>query len=288
MNEEATLLPTSTLSEYGEPVACYGGEGELTLASARKVPVRFVAGQLRDGETVLLCASTEPPLSLRFRLVRPQMFRGVTSENLQLSADGLIETDYLPQLPEKSGVGIAMRVRELEVSPSSSRRRERLTFSVANVRGVPFPLSFPYKRSEFELSPLPDARASLSRLQVSRGVLPTAALRIQSRGDLAGIRSAADDLCYLISLALGTKVQWLSLVEETKAGKAVRWYYSSRVTKRYGALAVIDPCGRGLEEYLKQAAEHDFTRRRRRLGLSDSVIDSYLDRIQKWPPADQR
>lgn len=114
-------------------------------------------------------------------------------------------------------------------------------------------------------------------LQVLRGVLPTVQLGVTTRAALQRVTGAVDELCYFLSIALGTKIQWVALTESTASRAWVCRHHYSRVTKRYGALCVIDPRSSDVNNFLQCSGDGRFARSRERAGLTDAAIDTYLD-----------
>jgi len=88
-----------------------------------------------------------------------------------------------------------------------------------------------------------------------------------------------DNLCYLLSVARGTKIQWVYCDQYDESGELVMRTHSSSVTKPYCPLAVIDPRDDGGHEtktFLEQAyTAYDSKRDTYRLNLG--TIDAYLD-----------
>jgi hypothetical protein len=151
-----------------------------------------------------------------------------------------------------------------------------LTFLLTNLSGVQSDVPFTFAGIAFQLHPLEDLSTSLARLQVLRGVLPTAELRAMTRVPLAQVTDAVDEVCYLLSIAVGTKVQWVALTEATAKGTWLSRHHYSRVTKRYGSLSVLDPDGSGVEGFLHSSSDGRFTHAKGPARLSQCGRDSRL------------
>ena len=273
-----TLLPDDALQAYGTVLAVYRGTGHLTLASGQAVTCQFIAGQLENGKTFALCATPDQPVHLLLGISTPTRLEGETADGLVVrTLRDLTETSYLPALPAVSGTWLALRVSHLEVSRPHSRAREHLTYLLSNASGLNSPISISTNSIGLELHPLDCASSNLERLQVLRSVLPTAKVTATTTAPVEQVSGTVDRLCYLLSLALGTKVQWVSLTEEAKGEDWIRKHHYSRVTKRYGALSIIDPRTHEIADLLQQSADGRFTQARAHAGLTDAVIDTYLD-----------
>lgn len=275
----ANLLAPSALRAYGTPLACYSGQGRLTLRSMTGVDCQFVAGQMENGETLLLCATSEHPPELFGGWVTPTGFEGSTTEGLRVSTSGaMYETGYLPALSDHAGTWLALHVTHLEVVRPRLRHRRRLSYLLTNVAGLLAPISFPVAGFTLDLTPLEEASAAnRQRLAVLKGVLPTARIDVATTAPTEGVTKAVDEVCYLLSVALGSKVQWISMAEGTVGGRSIRTHHYSRITKRYGSLHVIDPRSNEIADYLRMVSGDGAKPARERVGVSEAVLDAYLD-----------
>jgi hypothetical protein len=119
------------------------------------------------------------------------------------------------------------------------------------------------------------------RLKTVKGIDVTSELICDLR-EFNGVEQAreiVDGLCYLFSLARGTKIQWVYCDQYGESGKRVMRTHASRVTKPYSCLAVIDPRGDGRQEtrsFLEQAYGA-YVSKRESWRLNRGTIDAYLD-----------
>src|SRR5687768_7430903 len=99
------------LTHYGDYRASYQGKGTLRYEGKQQLQCDFEAGQLADGEIVLLCASDSISA---FDMTFPSSFEGVTPEGFKISARGFTPKNYLPDRPDdRAGTFAAFRVNEL-------------------------------------------------------------------------------------------------------------------------------------------------------------------------------
>jgi hypothetical protein len=81
----------------------------------------------------------------------------------------------------------------------------------------------------------------------------------------------------LLSLARGTKVQWVARTDYSEDGAAIHHHHASRVTKAYCPLAVIDPRHpTDTESFLRAALPH-YLKQKDKWSLTKGVLDAYLD-----------
>ncbi len=76
---------------------------------------------------------------------------------------------------------------------------------------------------------------------------------------------AANDICYLLSVACGTKVQWIAREDFTEEETFVGSHHARRITKRYSGLPTIDP------RHPTDAS-----------GFLAMTLPSFGDRVAKW------
>ena len=271
------LFPENPLHLYGTALETYQGTGYLTLSSERRVTCQFVAGQLSNGKTVILCATNDFIFDLMLGLATPTHFEGATYEGDRVEVDHVVsETNYLSEATHQ-GTYLALRVGHLKVVRRMPYSRRRLRFILTNLSGIHSSITFSCGSLSFTLRPLEDAPRNLERLQVSRDVLPTAQLEVATRASLERVTKAVSEICYLLSLALGTKIQWVALTESSNAGSWLCRHHYSHVTKRYGVLCALDPRSTDIGAFLQQCGDGRFTRSREQAGLTNATIDTYLD-----------
>lgn len=198
------MFPENPLQLYGTPLEVYQGKGKLTFSSKRKIDCQFIAAQLENGKTFMLCATSSLPLAYRFGVATPTLFEGTTHEGYQIEVDHIVsETEYLSETV--AGEYLALRVGHLRVCRRAPYSRKHLTFLLANLDGIHSEISFSYRSLTFALQSIENSSRNLARLKVLRSVLPTAQLQVTTRASLERVSEAVDELCYLLSIALGTK-----------------------------------------------------------------------------------
>ncbi len=262
------------MNPYGIVFAEYQGIGALRWKSGAHSSCTFQAFQLRDGDVRVLCQTTDDPVPFD----TAEALAGKTSDGRSLVASGLFETIYLPGLPNNfHGTGHAYRARVLDVTLDSSRALSIWRFALTNLTLPPCDLSAPHAAvQKARISRASEYEERVRRLMTVKGVDITAYLEVQAAdGDVCS--DAATDLCHLLSLACGTKVQWVSRVGYSTDGTDVHHHHSSRVTKSYCALPAIDPREpRDIEAFL-EAVTPRYLAEKDRWRLATGLLDAYLD-----------
>ena len=296
---EATLEETF-LKHYGDSIAVYVGRGALTLKDGRKLNCKFEAGQLSDGEVLLLCNIIPPDLSLCFTTFAAISFEGLTSEGHRIAcANRIMEINYLPEPPGdgQPAVFAAFRLDEMTVQMTDSHiQAKSARFGVTNFQFtgtdaqqsgsfhyliLPLTLKDTNSQTELSIRPLKHDTKILRRIKTQKGTDVTceAVSDILEDGSIGRLKEVIDGLCYLLSIARGTKIQWIYCDQYDASGGLVMRTHSSRVTKPYCPLAVIDPrCdGRYETKVFLEQAYRAYVSKRDSHRLNRGTIDAYLD-----------
>lgn len=270
-------LTVADLEHYGVPLETFQGHGRITLSTQRDIECDFLAGQMENGKTILLCASTQAHLAHIFGFVDAHAFSGMTGGGLSVEAlRGISETNYLPRTAQP-GSFFALRVGHLRISRDPELPSKRRVFVLTNLTGIRSEVRLTVQGRRLVIRPLPCAAQNLLRLSASRGVLPTAELEIEHEMEVGRGTETADDVCLLLSIALGTRVQWISMTEWTDSSEWTAKNLYSRITKRYGVLAALDPRGNAVEDFARRLGDRSSLEARQGVGLTSAATDTYLD-----------
>ena len=254
----------SRLRDYGTPVAEYTGEGTIHWATSPPQRVVFDAGQLHDGQSLVVCSSPLPMTDALLRyfgggdeeqIVR---FEGVTAEARSVNTVGHVDTiNYLPNTKEP-GAYTTLRVRQLDVTfstePVAQHRFGLVNFHVSGthavtvvrpdgthyVRGVPAELRIGDRRVNAMIVPIADADSLHRQVITSKDfrVLSEVIVPVDVDCDGTEFTQAMADLCLVLSVARGTRVQWVYR-EDWSDATLVRRSHRSYLTKQYCPLAPI-------------------------------------------------
>lgn len=296
MEGEKNNAELNLLSHYGGCFASYSGAGVMTYDDGQKLTCKFEAGQLNNGEVLLLC-ELDSPLPF-FNELSPVKFEGKTSEGFDLWADGGISgTNYLPgRRARSSKSGEAFRLREMFVRMAKEGRIQSARFGITNfkftgteayktarshVLALPLSLQSGKSLTKIRIIPVEDYEYAMLRAQTLHGIDVTceAVGEIPNEGGVERLTETVDDLCRLLSVARGTKIQWIhrDLYDEN-AACVLRYHYSS-VTKPYCPLVILDPYAEGRYETktFLEGAYAPYIQKRDTYKLNQGTIDAYLD-----------
>jgi hypothetical protein len=295
---DGNLLGQSLLTDYGKCLSVYHGKGVLTLEDGKKYDCQFEAGQLNNGYVLLLCDFLPPfPTCVRIPAAK---FEGTTSEGFGICSNkGINEVNYLPGIPNgrSSGTWAAFHLNEMLVQIIEYGQTQRLHFGVTNFEFLGTERTRRSDNSSFHTLPL-DLRSegrstkvsirpvdlydrimkrieTLKSIDVSCEVI----VEIPTDGNIAGVTEVVDDLCYILSVARGTKIQWVYCDQFNRIGNLISRIHSSRITKPYCPLTILDPIAGGGDEtktFIEQAYKV-YVGKRESYKLNKGTIDAYLD-----------
>ena len=93
---------------------------------------------------------------------------------------------------------------------------------------------------DFIIRPVSDYKNIINDIEYTRDVAVTADILVDgSIENKDKIIHIVDNICRLLSLAKGTKINWISYTIENNDGEILEKYYSNRVTKSYSVLRLI-------------------------------------------------
>lgn len=239
-----------------------------------------------------------PPLPF-FVDIEAEKFKGVSEENFLLESVGrIMEINYLPDLQSAVELKVyaAFRLQQLDVrSETDNSPAQVVKFGLTNfifvgveqspyskgTRALPLTVQGGNRGHHLFVEPVHGYSKIVKRLKAVKGINVTSELICDLR-EFNGVEQAreiVDSLCYLFSLARGTKIQWVYCDQYSEGGKRVMWTHASRVTKPYSCLAVIDPRGDGRQEtkvFIEQAYS-EYVSKRESWRLNRGTMDAYLD-----------
>ena len=237
----------SLLSFYGEYLAAYSGEGILTLQGGLTASCTFEAGQLINGSVFLLC--NFPEKNIFFSFVSIQRFEGTTPQGFHISIDDSIEdnimnTNYLPDpLPDQSGTSAAYAIRQMTVQKFKDPQVQNVRFGITNFF-CDKPISLHLEDGiELSIEQTTEYVRKTTRLLTLKGIDVTCEvfMAVCVGESVERLKNVVNDLCYLLSLAQRTTIQWVYYDYYDAQGNCLSSTHCSRVTKAYTPIPIIHP-----------------------------------------------
>jgi len=272
-------LPTNS-----DWIATYSGEGILTLEDKRTILCTFEAGQLKNGEVLLLCGLPPPPALPAFSpYVPPHKFEGTNAKDFQVSTRGNIsivdfDLDYTPNTHSENWV--IYHLSEMMVQMTKGKQVDSLRFGLTNfLFDDPFVLRLEREGElmMFSFEPIKEYSRVMQRVRILKSIDVTCEVigNIALDRDTERLEQAVDDLCYLLSVTQGTKIQWVYCDQYDKSGTLILRIHASRVAKVYSPLSIINR-----DSEVKTFIEKTYTgyvANRELYKLNLGTIDAYLD-----------
>ena len=192
-----------------------------------------------------------------------------------MTATELVDLNYLPTIPKvMSGVFLALRAGRLDIVEDKSTQAKVAVFGLTNLILRSQGILVRHPSGNFPLQPL--RGPSEKRVQTLKDVLVTAELEVARVRDLRSPEEIVDEVCYLLSLAQGTKIQWVYRGDfDTTDQRLLRTGFS-RITKPYSPLCVIDYLRPGHTDDYLAASLLLFIERKDAWALN-RLFDAYLD-----------
>ena len=270
------------LAHYGNILAHYSGQGNIECEDGEEYNCAFDVGQLRNGKIILLCDF--PKAIFFFENHAVKSFSGITHDGRKITIEQYLqETNYLPRRPlERSeGTWAAFQIQELVILPKSKAEVANFHFGLTNCRiGIPsaIPLDVPQGSVKVKFNPVSHYRDITKKLITIKNIDVTCEIIIEANAvDPQEINSLVDDVCFVLSIAFGTKVQWIYRDNYDKIGRLLSRHHFAHIAKPLNSLILIDE--RSLNEimdFVKQVLRK-YISIKEQLQLHKGVVDAYLD-----------
>lgn len=259
-------------------ISQYRGKGYLILQDGRHVDCAFYACQFFNGKIHILCKFNSASfMAFGKDAVR---FEGKTKEGFLIFGSGRMH--YIKA--EMGNYNFATYlVSELYITSDDNIKADRLIFGLTNLEldgnkhKIELELQNDIKECvEIELEPMNDYTSIISQLEALNGVNVTyqAVIEVGKKENLLISERLVDDLCYLLSVAQGTKIQWIYIDRRAVDNCVISRQHFKRSTKRYNSSKLIPT--NGIEEFIK-CTYPIYKEKRIALRLDKGLIDAYLD-----------
>ncbi len=280
--------------EYGPFISYYTGHGHLVDADGREsAEVSFWSGQCPDGRIVLVCQGITADLHVDSDTLS---FTGTTSTGLTLNTNGRANVIRWTQHGEDKET--LLLCTQIDVgTPSSLHEPLHIWYGLTNfafwgtdgytvnassaVLAMPLNLHGSNATYSARLVRRSDYDLQQKILTAGHGIVPTTELELVLKpGDLPdSMNCVATDMCQILSIAAGTRIQWIYRRIVNEDGTVLSTRHVHRVTSNYSASAVIG-AGSGDGTTMKtfiETAFPAFVSKRDSYELDKGVINTYLD-----------
>lgn len=302
------------LSYFGPRYSTYSGSGSLTIINGQKIDCDFDLGQLLSGQVVLLCkcelsVEVASSVSAIFQHRPIKQFEGKTSEGYCVSSIGNIreadqQTEWRQSDPSVTTLMFALFPDRVEIKMAEETNPATIHFGITNfefygskskeasgrLAFVALPIRLNTKDGEFtcEIEQTNNYKVIVKRLSSLKGIEVTCEVKFDGFECHNKLEQVVDNICYLLSVASGGKIQWIYCKQLDKDGEIIHYMLASRVTKPYSPLNVINN-GPSIDEKRSRVAEVSeiqafiesaypiYVGKKNEYKLNKGLIDSYLD-----------
>lgn len=272
----------SLLEPMGTSLADYAGEGQVRLTDGSAHACEFLARQTTDGDLLIVLGSKPGQWVLHMMVSGEavERFEGQTSEGARVTTGGRVLDRNLPPEEKKvSASWAAISLSSLSVHHSDVPATET-RFGLTNV-WLPLPHSLVLDLegnrgpAQAEIRRLKGGQNLFKKVKATRGIDVTGELVFPAEAS-EPLRQAADDICYLLSIAQGSVVTWL-YQDEYADGTLVRRAHHHRKTREYAPIPSIDTSALSWPIDFVESTYPTYTRRRDSWELDRGPIDWYLE-----------
>ncbi len=285
--------------EHGEVIRTYRGKALAKFSDTVQLPCQVHIEQVENGEILIRCIFSPKyariiPYSndLEIEHLNGQADRGLTFETRGKLFRGQVSiksTGYvsIALISQEVVLGI-----EAEADSDSLYRFSLVNFEFLGNEGGErnlnkgkqttkeyyrvLKITLPW--GEIAIHPLHNESEIIRRVKAQKGIAVTceALVNVLSGANLADTIEKVDELCRLLSLARGTKINWISAESMTKDGKIKYVILKQSVTWPFSSLTLIDYRNPNDTPLFVEKAYPVYLRRRDSYNL-DIAVEQYLD-----------
>jgi hypothetical protein len=209
---------------------------------------QFYACQFKDGSVVIgFSIENKYPFLFDFDGNKKiDHFSGETSDGWNIISHGPFnEIFFKPEMTEGfSGSWNLFHTRELMVSKTNQKNSKKYSFGITNFQ---FDSNHNEDKSLFEdekfsvkIKKKNNYKEKMNNIKAFKKINVTGEIVIDDLEDKNKLYEIVDNICYLLSFARGTKIQYVYCKEENLAGDKINIRHFNRVTKPYVPFKVID------------------------------------------------
>jgi len=287
------------ISDYGDNVAEYRGKGKIKTQDEKELDCEFKIIQMRDGTIISLCnlVIEQPgffPIADNFNIIT---LSGETVEGYTISTEGPI-TVTKSHLSSSHECQIIFLVRSLNVRFIKDKDPETIWFGLTNFefesnlyideipsKGIIIPrmvkaIDLRLQGEEVIIRQILDYEQIIKKLDAFGKIDVTceASMEISNIGEIEKKLVLINDICYLISVARGTKVNWI-YYKLFGDNTPILMGHQNRITKGFNSsynLITNDYSENNIKNFLERTYD-TYLARKDQYQLDRGTIDAYLD-----------
>lgn len=262
-------------------IAQYSGKGCLILQGGHHADCTFFACQFFNGKIYVLCKFISLEAGIMSHRKSAIRLDGTTSDGYLIYGSG--NFNYINGEMGTNN-SVTYLISQLYVAKDKNVIANKLVFGLTNLEldgrkhelEMEVNLNGIVKRITVELVPVNNYALIISQLEALNGinVIYQATIEINKKEESRFLERLVEDLCYLLSVAQGTKIQWIYNSRIGGENCILSCLHSNRPTKRYNPSTLIPV--HDIETFLK-ITHMAYEEKRIALKLDKGLIDAYLD-----------
>ncbi|WP_048178899.1 hypothetical protein [Methanosarcina siciliae] len=281
------MIEEDILEYCNNKIYKYSGIGELLFEDGQKFDCEFVAFQMKNGKILFHakhCRSKIQQYSSPKKEYCRTSFVGITDKTYKISGEnGLII--HIESVNNERSITCSFETLNVQILENENKRE--VHFGITN---------FEFTGNEcngrvLTLNLKGSARISIQKLKAYKKIMrwiktfksidvTCEAIFNLSEDKFENIIETLDDLLYGMSIARGTKIQWIYYeIFDDKGICISRAHSSSRVTKVYSSYNLIDPKDTNSTKIFLENANPIFGEENKLVIIMRELIDSHLDSL---------
>ena len=284
---------------HGEVLRAYRGKSIAKFSDGAKLPCQVRIQQLEDGKILVRCLfAPKHALGLLFRTdLKIESLVGRVQSGLTFRTEG----DLFQRASNYKTTGwytIVLNAQQIDIgSQTTAKSGSVCKFSLVNfeffgnlpakriVKKGSQTVESHYKCLKLDLPwgnvvvhPVPSYEQVLNKIRIQKGIAVTseAMVSVPPAGNFSEVSGKVDELCRLLSLARGTKINWISAESIESSGNPTYIILKNSVTWPFSSLVLIDDQNPDDTPLFIQTAYPAYLRCRNSYNL-DVAIEQYLD-----------
>lgn len=281
------MIEEDILEHCNNKIYKYSGIGELLFEDGQRFDCEFVAFQMKNGKILFHarhCRSKTQQYSPPKNGCCHASFMGITGKKNKISGEnGLII--HIESVNDEKSITCSFEILNVQILENENKREVHFgitnfefTGNECNGRVLTLNLKGPARVS---IQKLKDYKKIMRWIETFRYIDVTCkAIFNLSEEEFGNTIEILEDLLYAMSIARGTKIQWIYYEIFNDKGICIsRVHSSSRVTKVYSSYNLIDPKDTNSTKIFLENAKPIFGEKNKLAKPMRELIDSHLDSL---------
>jgi hypothetical protein len=281
-----------------DSIDSYSGDGFLCLELGIELKCQFLVEQHRDGDIILIC-SLKDYFNIN-TILKAEKFEGNTTDGKQVSCKYFYHKSSSLS-SEENITTLVFFVSELSVILKQDVDAHVFRFGITNfeffgiepdiikmpdgkiwhVLSLPLHLSHNNKEITVTIKNIGINDDLMKLVKDKKVALVTCEAVVTNYNNycIKDITEIITNLCYILSIARGTKINWIYYNILNDSGECSSRFHRSNITKSYNILKIIDSGVEGRYETKEfiECAYFELYQSKNKLNLDNMAIDAYLD-----------